>query len=102
MTLRSAVIFISKALGADYGREEVRKVNSRAEKGVRAAEMLWTSEEKRDRRLRIIKRRGGRRTAGSLAVGVDHPSAKCRAKRAGRVKEGECKLISSVEFKIKG
>lgn len=80
----------------------MRKVNSGAEKGVRAAEMLWTSEEKRDGRLRIIKRRGERRTAGCLAVGVDHPSAKCRAKRAGRDREGECKLINSVEFKIQG
>lgn len=79
----------------------MRKVNSGAEKGGRAAEMIRTSEEKRDGRLSIIKRRGGRRTAGCLAVGVDHPSAKCRAKREGRDMEGECKLISAVKFKIK-
>lgn len=63
-----------------------------------------TLEGKRDgkRELRLIKRREGRRTAGCLAVGVDHPSAKCWAKRGWRHREGECKLVSWEELKIKG
>lgn len=73
----------------------MRKVNGGAEKGSQscrgAADIR--REERWEASIVIIKGRGGRRTAGCLAVGVDHPSAKCRAKRR-RHREGECKLIS--------
>lgn len=61
-------------------------------------------ERERDGRQEpgIIKRRGGRWTAGCLAVGVDHQSAKCRAKSGQRERERECKLIIWEELKIKG